>query len=705
MSLRRKVVIILSILLAVLVLVMVLSARTIVFEGYNHIEEQSIENELLRIRNIIETDASAMETSAFDYSRWDDTYNFVETRDPAFIEDNFYSLTYEDFMLDSVIILNTEREVLFAAFYEDESLVDVPQGLLDLVINTERLAIRTDETDLIYGFIQWGDMPVMAASTPILTDEGEGPVRGAIIWLRLMDADEIQRLSEVSRMTLSLNTFNASNLPQEWQTAREELSTDTTQWIHPIDSQTITGFIRLNTFDESPIALLRVELPRDIYQQGQNSLKWLIITSVSIAVITFMAVNLLFERLVIHPISDLSVAVREIGEGGTNITIPAQDHNDEIGQLARTMQSTFTMLSQTQDHLKLSEERLKTVVSSAPIILLSLDQAGTFTLMEGRGLNDIHAKPGEHVGKTVFDVYSDKPILLNDIRRALNGESFNDLVDFSDDVTLEVWYSPVTDHGKVEGVICVATNTTERKQTEDALRAAKEAAESASQSKSTFLANMSHELRTPLNAIIGFIGIMLMGNTLVEKDRNRAERIRVNGERLLSLIDDILDLSRIEAGRVTLVPEEVHLREEIRRLEKRYLEDAKEKNVELNVTISDDVPDIIRIDRDAFPKIIDNLLSNAVKFTREGNVEMFVMRSGGNMNIIVSDTGVGIPPHMHQVIFESFRQIDDSSTREFGGMGLGLAIVHHLCKAMGGTIQLESAVNQGTTFTITLPVL
>ncbi|PJF21040.1 MAG: hypothetical protein CUN56_13115, partial [Phototrophicales bacterium] len=646
-----------------------------------------------------------LQTSAFDYSRWDDTYDYVVSPDPTYIEDNYIPLTYDDFGLDVIFILDAEQNVVYAVQHQDGELVDPPADLTELVLNTERLAIRRDETDLVSGYIEWNGRLVMAVSTPIVTSEGEGPVRGAMIWLRLIDTDEIQRLTEISRLTLDLRIIN-SDLPESWQQAQQALMAGQTEWIKPVNNNLIAGFLELDALDsDTPIALLRVETNRNIHQQGQRSLFLLVAALVVIALTTFLAVMILLERLVINRLYTLNTAVHQIGKGKKGVKLPT-DEPDELGQLAKTMEQTFAALNKTQNELRQSEERLRTLVASAPVILLTLDKDGVFTFLQGRGLDDIDVQPGQYVGQSVFDVYQHNPAFLDSIRRALNGEVFNNLIDFTDSVALSIWYSPVkNEQGMVEGVICVATNATERKQIEDNLRAAKEAAEAASQAKSTFLANMSHELRTPLNAIIGFVGIMLMGNTLSEKDYHRADRIRVNGERLLSLIDDILDLSRIEAGRVTLVPEEVNVREEVHFLEKRYAEEAKEKNLSLNVTITDDVPEIIRIDRDAFPKIIDNLLSNAIKFTREGSVDMFVMRSGVNLNIIVSDTGVGIPPHMHQVIFESFRQVDDSSTREFGGMGLGLAIVHHLCKAMGGTIQLESVVNQGSTFTVTLPIL
>jgi signal transduction histidine kinase len=227
----------------------------------------------------------------------------------------------------------------------------------------------------------------------------------------------------------------------------------------------------------------------------------------------------------------------------------------------------------------------------------------------------------------------------------------------------------------------------------------------AGHAKNTFLANMNHELRTPLNAIIGFTSVLLMSEKLDEKDLHRIERIHANGENLLRIVDDLLELSRIEAGRIDLVPTNFALHEVVEAVEGQVMGQVKEKGLQLNRSIAPDVPAIITADQDAIEQIIYQLLANAVKFTEAGSIYVNIKRKDDNLIIAVQDTGIGIPPHMHDIIFESFRQVDESATRPRGGRGLGLVIVNHLCKAMNGTIQLDSHVGQGSTFTATLPLL
>jgi signal transduction histidine kinase len=241
-----------------------------------------------------------------------------------------------------------------------------------------------------------------------------------------------------------------------------------------------------------------------------------------------------------------------------------------------------------------------------------------------------------------------------------------------------------------------------RERTQQLEQASREARE-ANRLKDEFLAIMSHELRTPLNAIIGFQGILEMMGELSEKNLQRVKRTRANAERLLRLIDDILDISRIESGRLQIVPSQICVRDLIAELRSQMDVLAVEKHLTFRVLIDDGVPESIWVDEDGITKIITNLLANAFKFTHEGEVRLHVRRANGNLQVQVIDSGVGIPAHMHEIIFERFRQVDGSTKREYGGTGLGLAITRQLCQAMGGNIRVDSAPNQGSTFTVTLP--
>ncbi len=222
--------------------------------------------------------------------------------------------------------------------------------------------------------------------------------------------------------------------------------------------------------------------------------------------------------------------------------------------------------------------------------------------------------------------------------------------------------------------------------------------------KSEFLANMSHELRTPLNAIIGYSQLMLDGidGSLTEQQAADLKRVTTAGSTLLGLINGLLDIAKIEAGRMEIGQERVDIGFAVRKVVDLVRPNAEAKAVELRTSIPTDLPAALA-DPPRFDQVLTNLLSNAVKFTERGSVTVSARAFGGEIVISVSDTGIGIAPEAQGYVFDEFRQEDASTTRQYGGTGLGLAIAKKLVELQGGRIWLESAAGVGSTFSFTLP--
>jgi signal transduction histidine kinase len=235
---------------------------------------------------------------------------------------------------------------------------------------------------------------------------------------------------------------------------------------------------------------------------------------------------------------------------------------------------------------------------------------------------------------------------------------------------------------------------------------AKALAQESARLKSEFLNTMSHELRTPLNAITGFTGIMLggMGGEIDEDAEYMLERIDSNGKRLLTLINDVLDIAKIEAGRLEVVWEPISIPNLISQWNSTIEPLSRNKGLSFQSRVEADMPPTLYGDAERLTQIATNLLSNAIKFTHAGAIELVVKRMESSWQIVVTDTGIGIPPHALHYIFEEFRQIDGSTRRSYGGSGLGLAIVRNLCRVMEGTVDVQSELNKGSTFTVTLPL-
>jgi PAS domain S-box-containing protein len=720
MTVRRKTLLIIAITCLGLVVALYAASRSFLLGGFVRLEQASARENMERVQSALDDDIGGIRRFTSDRSSSDQLYNSMihptaESFRPLLGEDATGNLSTRRY--NFVVLLDNSGQVVAARGYDlvTHTPINLPKSLKAHFSPNDLLHTFATTTSIVSGVLLLPEGPLLVASHPIVNSNNEGPIQGTILTGRYLESGDLQGLERTLRLSLAVCPFDGSQLPPDFEGARLHLSGAGTVHYRTMSDAVLGGYTVLRDIYNKPALILRVEMPRAIYQQGRLSQLYFVGALLIAGIVFGGVVLLLLEKSVISRLRSLNNSVASIANSGD---ASARVHclgRDEIANLCGAINRMLGSLQLSQKQEQQAEARYRAFMNNIPAIALIKDSEGRVLYINEPMSRTYNIKLEAIQGKTMADwipAEIAKEIRLHD-QEVLSKKrllEFEEVIPTPDGI-LHHWLAfrfPLEgpDGEVLVGTVCI--DITERKQSEVALQVAKEMAETANRAKSEFLANMSHEIRTPLNGVVGMTELAL-GTDLTSEQREYLDTVKLSADCLLTVINDILDFSKIEAGRIDLEMMDFNVRDHLEATLKALAFRSDEKGLELLCEIAPEVPEMVRGDSNRLRQIVVNLVGNAIKFTDEGEVALKVRidtEEGADriLHFTVSDSGVGIPPEKLKSIFEPFCQADSSTTRKYGGTGLGLTISTRLVGIMGGRMWVESEVGRGSEFHFTVRV-
>lgn len=610
---------------------------------------------------------SSLETFARDWATWDDMYSFVEAPSPAFIASSLADTSFNNYRLAFLAVFDTSRKLVWGQGWDPELKTGTPfekflpgfEGQFSYLFNmNKKKGGFSDIVPTAHGLL-------MVATLPILRSDGQGPAIGYLVMARSIDRVVVSELAEHFGFEATIAGSFDPKLDPLWPKIRTSLVTNSGPYVDaPAVGEQLSVYGPIRNSLGITVCYLKITMNRPILDVGRKALLLSILSTV-------------------------------------------------FGSLAlfATMLLAFGILGKAQRELEDSERRFRALAESTDDPILRMDAASRYqyanpAAMRLFGISDMASlgKPLTQAGLPQGLVTALEPYIQTAISGGLTRHIEQQTVPGT-------WYDWILapergSGGNLRGLILSGHDISDIVRASLELREAKELSDEASSMKSRFVSNVSHEIRTPLNGIIGFAELVLSASSLPEA-RQRAQVILDESGILLQLINDLLDCAKIESGKLELDPAPTDLRSLVEELRRGSLIKASEKGIEVRVVVAEQVPPLVVADGLRLRQILQNLVTNAVKFTDRGHVTVRIAYVEGDQRTVrlmfaVEDTGIGIPKEKQRHIFESFTQADASTTRKYGGTGLGTTIARDLTQLMGGKLELQSTAGEGSQFWLIL---
>lgn len=726
LSVRSKILLTVGASIVLLSALIYLISSEVLLKSYLAIEREGMVEDLRRANDAIEEFENQQMIKLSDWAAWDEAYEYGRDRNDEWVEETIYASGMANLDINVAMFTDTEGNIFHLKVADIETREEVASSTVASFFESRKDLVRHAELDAsTRGIVMTPDGPLIVVSLPLRTSEGLGPIPGSITFARFLDEQKITDIADITHLSIEVLPYEG-NLPEEFAVAKEAIAKGAENYVVPKDASTITGYVPLLDIDGSPVLLIRVDTPRPIFEQGQ--LTFFLFTLIGgLAILLFGIVMVwLLDRLVIARFVKLTRDVERINRDQDLSTRVEGGVMDDIGKLAGKINQMLSWLSESRHEIEALLEDVKHGKERAEEMVVQRTQeladekarllASINSLSFGFVIADTEDRillqnPALGVILSFTNTPETTGGIAKELARYPDASDFDLLAFCASAVTerapkelkvfsygkkfLRFFATPVAseDDGEVIGYVLIIEDVTEAKVAE--------------RSREEFFSIASHELRTPLTAISGNAGMLLhqYADKLPEGEmRGMLEDIDASSKRLISIVNDFLEVSRLEQGKIAIKKEAFDLGEVIASVSRTLTELATEKNLTLTVEAGN-LPQVLG-DKNRTEQVLLNLVGNALKFTEKGGVTVRADADGSGVTVRVTDTGVGISEHNQTRLFRKFQQAgEDMLARDVSqSTGLGLYISKLIISAMNGTIGLEqSEAGKGSTFYFTLP--